>query len=276
MPDLIEEALLQIRRNIKPSTARQYKHAAAILKRKFVQFAPHQVQGRHVAQLKKDMSATPNMANRCLSVLRQVFDYALEQQLVDSNPAIGIKRHREAKRTRLLSVQEYAAIYAKAGPRLQVIMDLCIRTGERISDVLKIRTADLTDDGIRFVQMKTGAKRVVPWTPELRAIVERSKSLHQNIRSLTLLHNQRGKAPDYSTVKIQWDKARKAAGIPDVTLHDLRAMAATHAKRQGKNPTALLGHTSPAQTARYLRDREEVIAEGPSFGELSGHSTRAH
>jgi hypothetical protein len=44
--------------------------------------------------------------------------------------------------------------------------------------------------------------------------------------------------------------ARKAAGVHNVRLHDLRAMAATEAKRQGKNPTALLLHSSEAQTRR--------------------------
>jgi integrase len=267
MSALIDEALIEIKRNVKPSTAKQYDQAAKILKRKLVQFAPEQMQGRHVAQLKKELASTPNMANRVLSVLRQVFDYALEQHLpgVDSNPAIGIKRHQEKKRTRMIQMAEYAAIYAKAGPRLQVIMDLLIRTGERISDVLKIRRADLLDEGIRFEQMKTGAKRIVPWTPELRVVVDRAKKLNGNIRALTLLHNRRGKAPDYSTVKIQWNKARDAAGVQDATIHDLRAVAATWAKKQGKNPTALLGHSSPAQTERYLRDKEEVVAEGPEF-----------
>lgn len=268
MVALIDEALPHICRNVKRSTAKQYEHVAKILRRKLVQFGPEQVMPRHVAQLKMDLIDTPNMANRCLSVLRQVFDYALERQLVDSNPAIGIKRHKEAKRTRLLSLDEYAAIHKHAAPRLQVVMDLCIRTGERISDVLKIRRADLTDEGIRFEQMKTGARRVVPWTPELRAIVDRAKLLPGSIRGLTLLCNRRGKAPDYSTVKEQWDTARKAAGILDARIHDLRAMAATWARKQGKNPTALLGHSSAAQTERYLRDKEEVLAEGPSFGHL--------
>ena len=244
MAALVDEAMREICRNIKPSTVKQYIIAAKALKRKFVQFAPHEVRGRHVAQLKKAMAATPNMANRCLSLLRQVFAYALEQQLVDSNPVVGVKRYKEPKRTRLISIPEYIAIREKAGPRLQVVMDLCIRTGERISDVLKIRRTDLTEDGIRFEQMKTGAKRTVPWTPELRTVVERAKSLHGNIRALTLLHNRRGKAPDYSTVKIQWDKARKAAGILDATLHDLRAVAATWARKQGKDATLLLGHAS--------------------------------
>ena len=267
---LIDEAMTEICRGIKASTISQYRQAAKTLKRKFAQFAPHQVQGRHVAQLKRDLAKTPNMANRCMSVLRQVFAYALEQQIpgIDSNPVVGIRRHKEPQRTRLISIAEYAAIREKAGPRLQVIMDLCIRTGERIGDVLKIRRADLLDEGIRFQQTKTGAKRIVPWTSELRAVVERAKVLHGHITALTLLHNRKGKTPDYRTVKLQWDNARKAAGVEDAHLHDLRAVAATWAKKQGKNPTTLLGHSSPAQTARYLRDREEVVAEGPSFGDL--------
>jgi hypothetical protein len=56
---------------------------------------------------------------------------------------------------------------------------------------------------------REGNKGVVAWTPQLRAVVERAKTLSGNIRALTLLHNRRGKAPDYSTVKIQWDKARQ-------------------------------------------------------------------
>jgi integrase len=270
MAALIDEALAEIRRGLKPSTVKQYEQATKTLKRKFAQFTPEQVKPRHIAQLKRDLAKTPNMANRSLSVLRQVFAYGLEQQLpgIDVNPVVGIRRHKEAKRTRLISIAEYVAIHKKAGPRLQVIMDLCVRTGERIGDVLRIRRTDLLDEGIRFEQMKTGAKRIVPWTLELRAVVDRAKALHGNIRALTLLHNRRGKTPDYRTVKLQWDKACAAAGVTDAHLHDLRAVAATWAKKQGKDPTALLGHTSPTQTARYLRDREEVVAEGPSFGDL--------
>jgi len=73
-------------------------------------------------------------------------------------------------------------------------------------------------------------------------------------------HAGRGKTPNYRTVKLRWDNACAAAGVADAHLHDLRAVAATWAKKQGKDPTALLGHTSLAQTARYLRDREEVVA----------------
>lgn len=269
MGRLIDEALPHILASVKPATRRQYMHCAGRLKRYFAEFTPEQVTPRDVAAMKRGLAAKPNYANRCLSVLRQIFDYALEEQLIERNPAVGVKRHPEKKRDRLLTPAEYAAIYTAAGPRLRVIMELCIRTGQRIGDVLRIRRADLTDEGIRFQQSKTDNKGVVGWTAELRGAVERAKALPGGkLSGLTLLVNRCGKAPDYSTVKIQWDAARRAAGVADARLHDLRAFAATWAKKQGKNATALLMHSSEQQTRRYLRDKEEPVVEGPDFGQV--------
>ena len=115
---------------------------------------------------------------------------------------------------------------------------------------------------------KTAARLTVRWTLELRAVVERAKALHgTKIRALPLLHNRRGKAPDYRTVRDQWDKACEAASVADADadLRDLRAMAGTAAKAQGKNPIALLGHTLPAMTKRYLRDKEVPAVDGQSL-----------
>jgi integrase len=268
MGELIDTALATIKPKVAPTTWAQYQTAARKLKHIFAEFAPEQVKPKHVAQMKVALAETPNMCNRCLSVLRQVFDYALEQQLIESNPAVGVKRHAEHKRKRLIAPEEYAAVYAKAGPRLQVIMDLLYLTGQRVVDVLTIRYADLRDDGIYFEQDKTDARLIVRWSPELRAVVERAKALHGNLRAITLLHNRRGKAPDYRTVRDQWDKACAEASVADADLRDLRAMSGTAAKTQGKNPTALLGHTSAAMTARYLRDKEIPVVEGPAFRQI--------
>lgn len=271
MPRLIDDALEAMRVRKPPlskSTLDQYKGAAKILKHKLEQFRPEQVQGKHVAAIRASLVQTPNMANRCLTVLRLVFDYALELQIVANNPAIGIKRHRENKRGRLISSEEYARIYAQAGPRLQVIMDLAIRTGQRITAVLKIKRADLLPDGIRFGKHKTDSKGTVAWTSELRRVVERAKALRGgNVTYLTYLlpHRDGDKPPDYRSVKDQWDKAVAAAGVEDATLHDLRAMAATTAKRQGKSAQALLMHTSPKTTERYLRDKQEPVVDGPAY-----------
>lgn len=72
-----------------------------------------------------------------------------------------------------------------------------------------------------------------------------------------------GGAPDYRSVAEQWARACEAAGVDDARLNDARAMSATAAMRQGQNAQALLGHTSAAMTARYLRERGTPEVTGP-------------
>lgn len=267
MNTLIDDALDAMRGSLKQNTIDQYEMVAKKLKGMLTEFAPDQIKGRHVAAIRKALKKTPNWANQVLSFGKQVFHYALEEQTpgVDNNPFVGVRRHKERKRDRLISAGEYAAIYAQAKPLIQVIADLCRLTGQRITAVLQIRRADLLPEGIRFGPHKTDAKRTVKWNPELRAVVDRAKALNGNITALTLLHNRRGKPLVYQTIREQWTNACKAAGVENAHLHDLRAVAATTAKQQGLNPTELLAHTTPHQTERYLRGREEVLVEGPSF-----------
>lgn len=265
---LVDDALKSMESRISKSTRDQYAICGRKIKEMLAEFSPDQVKPKDIAQIKLGMASTPNMANRVLSVLRLVFDYAVEQQMVDSNPAIGIKRHGEKKRRRLITSDEFNAIREKAGPRLQIIMDLWRLTGQRVVDVLRIRRADIRPEGIYFKQDKTDAELIVRWNPELKAVVETAKSLNGNVKALTLIHNRRGKAPDYKTIHGQWDKARTAAGVLDAQMRDLRAMSLTAAKRQGMNPTALAGHASEAMTKRYLRDREIPVVDGPSFGQV--------
>lgn len=275
MGELIERVLAHIAPKKSATTNKQYRQLGDKLKKILAEFSPEQVQGKHIAAIKVKYASTPFYANRLVSVLRMVFSYAVEWQLVGANPAIGVARHSEARRERYITDAEYRAIYDQAGERLRTIMDLCYLTGQRISDVLRIRRADLTDSGITFRQQKTGAKLTVRWTMDLRATVERAKGLSGNVTALTLLHNRRGRAPDYSTVKIQWDKARKAAGVPDARIHDLRAKSLTDTRKQGNDAQTLAGHTDGRMTERYIRLRETPEADGPSFRHLIGSDGKA-
>lgn len=275
MAALIERVYQHHTPTLAESTRSQYRIAADALKKAFAEFSPEQVKGKHVAAFKLAGKAAPNMTNRKLSFLRTVFTYAVEWQLVSDNPCIGVKRHDEDERDRYITDAEYAAIYAKAGPRLRVIMDLLYLTGQRIRDVLVIHRSDLTDEGILFKPRKTkGSTKVkicVEWSPDLRAAVERANALNGNVRAMTLLTGRprkKGspvKPPDYRTVKDQWDKACAEAGVDDATPHDLRAKALTDAEKQGIDPQVLAGHASAAMTKRYLRLHSTAVIPGPSF-----------
>lgn len=263
MPELIDDALPGIIKGKANSTQDQYTIAANKLKAVFEDFAPEQVQARHVYELQDALSDTPNMANRCLTVLRLVCVYGTKRGRMETNPCNGVERLPEAKRDRLVERDEFARIRAQASKRLGAIMDLSFLTGQRLMDVVTIHRADLREDGIYFRQAKTDAKLVVRWTPQLREAVERAKAIGGKINALTLFHTRRGTPPAYRTVYDEWVRACRKAGIEDTDMRDIRAMSATNAKKQGKNPTALLGHASPEMTKRYLRGRETPIVDGP-------------
>lgn len=266
MPELIERVYKHHCKGLAESTQAQYRIAADRLKEIFRKANPAQVKSKHIAAVKLALADTPNMANRITSFLRTVFSYAVEWQLVDSNPCIGVRRHLEAKRTRLLTDEEWHAIHAQAGARLRVIMELQYLTGQRINDVLKIRRSQITDEGLTFEQQKTGAKLVIRWSRQLRATVAAAEALSAGKPpALTLLRGKYNGAPDYRSVLLQWNEACKAAGVADARLNDGRARAATTAEAQGLDPQALLGHTTAQHTMRYLRDRTAKQAEAPNI-----------
>jgi integrase len=268
MDGLIDSALSDIETRVRASTAKQYRYAATVLKRKLTEFEPSQVTMADVAAIKRDLRDTPNMANRCLSFLRQVFNYAVEDGIVPGNPCIGIGRHSERKRSRLLTLAELDGVRKSGSERLCAYVDLLAGTGQRPVDVLGIRRTDLTDEGIRFKQAKTGAQLVVRWTPEIKEATDRALALHGKVAGFYLFRTRKGGKPAYKTMYDEWRRACKKAGVADADLRDLRALAATEAKRQSLNPTALLGHKSTAMTDRYLRDKEVPVVDGPRIRRL--------
>lgn len=269
MATLIEAAMQTIKPNVGKSTWSNYTTAAERLKFVFWEFEPAQLTAADVWEFRDGWAHTPNMTNRCLTLLTQILNYAVRRRIIESNPAIGVDKLDERQRDRLLTMAEYLAIYAQAGPRLQCIMDLLYLTGQRVNDVLRLRRDALTEDGIAFKQQKTGKKLLIRWTPELYEVVERAKALTP-IPTLTLFSGRFRKAPHYRSVSAQWEQACGAAGVADAQLRDLRAMSLTDAEEQGLDPTALAAHSSPAMTARYLRRKRIAIVDGPTLAKTAG------
>lgn len=234
------------------------------------EFEPRDVLPRHVAAIKMHGASTPNMNNRVISFLRMVFAYALEKGLVDSNPCIGIKRHAEKKRNRYVTDQEFQAILAVASDNMRAIYEMCYLTGQRISDVLAIRLADISVEGIAFTQQKTKARLVVRMTPDLEALIARIRALPRRVSGLTLFTaRSAGKPVSYATAKMAFRADCKKAGLKDTTLHDLRAKSLTDTDKQGNNAQKLGGHSDAKMTARYLRLREIDVAEPPTMPKKS-------
>lgn len=270
MPKLIDDALEHMRNRVKPklkpNTITQYEAACEQLKETFADFEPREVMQRHVVALKMHGASTPNMSNRVISVLRAVFNYALEKQLVDSNPCIGVKRHPEHKRDRYITHAEFEAICANSSDNMRVIYEMCYLTGQRIGDVLAIRLSDISADGIAFTQEKTGARLLVQMTPDLEALIAQIKALPRKIRGLTLFCSPRGGKPvHYSSVKDAFAISCRKAGVEDASLHDLRAKSLSDTDDQGNDAQKLSGHTDAKMTQRYLRLRKIKVGLPPKM-----------
>lgn len=267
MPDLIRRALAQILPGLAASTVSQYKTAARDLAAVFAEFSPQQVKPKHIAALKVHGADHPNMTNRKISLLRQVFQYAVEWQEVESNPCIGVRRHVEKRRDRYLTDAEWSAIRTHAHPRLAAIMQLQYLTGQRIMDVARLHRSAISEDGILFRQQKTKAQVLVRMSPELRAALDVAQRVDgEHVRGLSLFHI-RGRAPSYGGIRDLWRAAAARAGVLDARPNDTRAKSLTDADAQGHNAQRLGGHTTPAMTARYIRHRQAPVASGPSFGQ---------
>lgn len=247
MPALIEKYLESIGKRLEASTVQQYKSVCRKLSAIYAEFAPEQVRMKHVAAMMLHFTDKPATGNQCRAVLLEVFNFALQLQIVDTNPVVGVRRLKEAKRTRLITPAEFDLIRGAGSPRLQAVMDVLYLTGQRIGDVLATDPSAMLEQGLSVVQEKTGARLVVRWTPGLKAAVAR-------------LLVVRGRRLSYDMIERDWLKATRTVGVLDARLHDIRAMAATAV---GKGAQALLGHTTEAQTQTYLRDRVVPVVDGP-------------
>jgi integrase len=104
---------------------------------------------RDIYQLLDGMSATPNSANFMLSVLRVLLEWSVPRGYRDDNPAIGVKRLKvDDNGHEPWPEHGYQYVIAHAPTHLRRMAFLGRATGQRVSDLVKMRPADLAADGI--------------------------------------------------------------------------------------------------------------------------------
>lgn len=237
------------------STMRAYEGVAKQLREFFDGGRINEITPAHIAQW-LDNHHSKAMANMGKAVLNNVFNAAVRQGLVNLNPCREVKDLSTKARDRYITDAEFMAIRSHADKVLQVAMDISYLTGSRISDVLKINLADIQPEGLAVEQKKTGKKQLYVMTPALKDAFDAAKALPRPVRGLTLLCTRSGAPYATSIIRGMWSKATKLAKVENAHFHDIRAKAATDAKKLGMDYQKLLGHTNKAMSDRYIRLRE--------------------
>lgn len=179
-------------------------------------------------------------ANRHVEILSTILTYAIQRGYLDENPCREVKRNRERARTLLPSDQDFREVRARV-------------TGMRKGDVIALERSNLTDEGIQYVPSKTeqkdGRARLIPWSTDLRAIVDEALDLQRarGIVSPYVFTSPRANRWTNSGLNSAW--ARVDAGFH---FHDIRAMAASKHESM-EDAKRLLAHTSETTTMAYRR-----------------------
>ena len=250
----------------KPSTREEYRRSVRLFVDPVIgELRVPEVQRKDIAALHHGLRDKPYQANRTLGVLSKMFSLAevWGWRPDGSNPCRHVKRYKEHKRERFLSLEEteqLGQVLREAEeeiPSAVAAFRLLLLTGCRMSEIRDLRWEYVKDDCIELRDTKTGG-RVVPLGPEARAVLSAIPRDEDNPWVIA------GRLPGSHLTDLQrpWRRIRKQAGLEDVRIHDLRHSFASRALALGESLTMigkLLGHTQVQTTARYAHLARDSI-----------------
>jgi integrase len=224
------------------------------------------MEARHVRRRRDEKAELPEAANSLIKALRQVFTFAVSNDLASRNPAKDVPYLRSGSEGfhswTIEEVRQYEKRHA-VGTKARLALGLLLYTGQRRSDVVAFGRQHLKDGWLTFTQVKNRKRKPVtlsiPVRPELRAIIDATPS-----GNLTYLVTAFGK-PFTANGFGNWFRERcDEAGLPHCSAHGLRKAAAARLAELGAGESeimAITGHTTSKEIVRYTRGaRQKVLA----------------
>ena len=255
----------------KPSTQKEYKRNVelfinpAIGKKKVLEIVR-----KDITKLHMEYAQIPYQANRTLGVLSKMFNLAeiWEMRPDYSNPCLHVKKYKEVKRDRFLSLEEYKRLgeallscEEKGSETASAInaVWLLMMTGCRLGEIqtLKWEYINFKTSEFRLPDSKTGAKVVYVGS----AVIERLKKIARNVDNPYVIIGKKT-GSHLSDLQHPWRRIRAIANLEDVRLHDLRHSYASSGLMVGEGLPVigkLLGHSQLQTTERYAHLANDPI-----------------
>lgn len=225
-----------------------------------------------VERLANRIKATsgPYQANRVLALLSAMFRHASKRRLWNgSNPAGMVTKFPEYSRERFLSGDEMPRLFAAikaADPMMRDFFMLALLTGARRGNVQSMRWVDLDlTAGIWTIsgeRSKNGQPVVIPLVKPAIEILRRRAGKRDGSDFVFASHGNRGHLTE---PKAAWDVIRKAAGLDDLRIHDLRRTMGSWLAAAGISLPIIakaLGHVDGSQATHvYARLGLEPVRE---------------
>ena len=212
-------------------------------------------------------------ANRTLSVVRRLFTWGIEQDLVETSPCAGVKApSKERARDRVLTNAEIKIFWNDfdLSPAIHCVLKLEVLLAQRIGEILGMRWDELDlEEKIWTLtpdRTKNETVHLVPLSDRAVALIEEMRVLSASSdyvfastrapRSGLDSSKEERKPIRIDSVGTALDRAIKKAGCAHFSSHDLRRTAATNISALGYTDDLIgriLNHKNRTVTARYNR-----------------------
>jgi integrase len=238
----------------KPSVIKSDTILLRALKRYFGPLYLYNIGPQDIERFKAERikEVKPATVNRNLSLVKCMFNKAIQWGKVDRNPVREVKLLRENNtRIRFLEKSEIQRLIDCCSPHLKPIVILAVNTGMRRGEILNLKWIDVDfKRGLLYlIETKNNTRRETPMNETVRASLMK---VLKHPDSPYVFCNNDGKP--YESIKTAFHTAIKRAGISDFRFHDLRHTFASHLVMLGidlKTVQELLGHKSFEMTLRY-------------------------
>lgn len=251
-------------KKLKPRTKADYRKYIEHIRTIWGTKDPQKIETQHIYELHRANADHWRQANYLVQVMVVLMNHArligfLKKE--HGNPAKGIPLFKqESDGWEPWPDDVRAEFEAVATPRARLVYELCIGTGQRIGDVLRMRWSHFKDGAYDFTQGKTDKELLIPLTDRLighLASVEK--------KGLTLVTDQTGRPAAYRTVTDEMRKVKMAMQHPDAAkyvTHGLRKNATIELYLAGGDDEmvkAVTGHSGVEMLKKYggqIRQRE--------------------
>ncbi len=232
----------------------------------------------------------PATRNRIQALVSKMYNDAIRQELVLTNPLTVVPKLREAQDRwgyweTLGECSQYLTEAPKEGTFFQIFAMLALNTGARVGEILALRHQD--------VQLERRVLHIWrTYEQETRTIVERTKGKagrwlgindtlykalleHKRVTSFKkpgdlLVSRDDGTPMEEWMIRLRHRRTCDRAGVKQIRVHDMRHTYASHYVMSGGNASdlqALLGHSSAEMTRKYshlapghLESKSNVVA----------------
>jgi len=229
----------------------------------------------YIAHRRADKATT---ANRRLTVFKRFYRHALRNNLVKSDPCIGLRAAKQALRfpktlseDQVTSLLNAPNIENSLGLRDRTMLELMYASGLRVSEIVSLQTValGLNEGVVRIVNGKGGKERLVPFGGEagqwLRKYLAEARTalLKGKTSDAVFIGRHTGTALTRQAFWALIKRYALQASIPvALSPHTLRHAFATHLLNHGADLRVvqlLLGHADISTTQIYTHVARERL-----------------